>query len=77
LRTVCEFTLMPNIAVRPIHHADDIGAMLVLPSGFSELIRTTGVPKYSIFGSITRFATTPDSVADIRSADAAGPRSVR
>jgi hypothetical protein len=27
------------------HHADDIGAMLKVPSSFSVVIRTTGVPQ--------------------------------
>jgi hypothetical protein len=29
----------------PTHQAEDIGAMLVVPSAFSELTRITGVPK--------------------------------
>ena len=28
---------------------------MVLPSGFAELIRTTGVPKYRTLGSTVRF----------------------
>jgi len=32
----------------PSHQAEDIGARFALPSSFSVLIRTTGVPKYRI-----------------------------
>src|SRR5260221_8418136 len=55
LRTVCELTLSPSIAVSPTHQADDIGATFVDPSLFSELTSTTGVPKYSILGVSSRF----------------------
>src|SRR5689334_5668129 len=59
LRTVWELTLIPSIAVLPTHHADDMGAMLVVPSPLSELISSTGVPKYSILGVRTRFTGPP------------------
>lgn len=36
----------------PSHQADDIGARFALPSSFSVLTRTTGVPKYRIGGSV-------------------------
>jgi hypothetical protein len=39
---------------QPTHHADDIGARLAEPSSLLEPIRTTGVPKYRIAGSMTR-----------------------
>src|SRR6185369_3600690 len=66
LRTVCELTLMPSIAVRPTHQAEDIGAMLVDPSSLSELISTTGVPKYSIFGFSSRFTGPPRPMSSNR-----------
>jgi hypothetical protein len=44
----------PNINVHPNTQKDDIGARLVVPSSLSELTSATGVPKYSIFGSIVR-----------------------
>jgi hypothetical protein len=31
--------------LQPNHHADDIGARLVEPSSFNELMMATGVPK--------------------------------
>lgn len=31
--------------LQPSHHAEDIGARLVVPSGFVLLINATGVPK--------------------------------
>jgi hypothetical protein len=37
---------------QPTHHADDIGARLREPSSLIEPIRTTGVPKYRIAGSM-------------------------
>jgi hypothetical protein len=43
----------------PTHHADDIGARLDEPSSLVEPIRTTGVPKYRIAGSIVRDAAIP------------------
>src|SRR5687768_37151 len=39
--------------LRPSHQADDMGARLGVSSGFMELTRTTGVPKYRIAGSTT------------------------
>src|ERR1700753_658040 len=62
LRTVWEWALIPSIAVWPTHHADDMGAMLVDPSRFSELTSTTGVPKYSIFGLSSCFTGASSSV---------------
>jgi hypothetical protein len=37
----------------PTHQADDIGARLNEPSSLVDPIRTTGVPKYRIAGSIS------------------------
>jgi hypothetical protein len=45
LSVVCEPAASPSIASWPSHHADDIGARLVLPSGLSDEMTTTGVPK--------------------------------
>ena len=50
--TACELTPMPSIAVLPTHQADDIGPGSWCRPGCSELISTTGVPKYSILGSV-------------------------
>src|SRR5260370_39222024 len=49
---------------QPTPHADDIGARLGEPSSLVEPIRTTGVPKYRIAGSITcEFAVLVISIA--------------
>jgi len=43
----------------PNQNAEDIGARLLLPSSLSVLIRTTGVPKYRIGGSILVYIAVP------------------
>jgi hypothetical protein len=43
----------PTIHDRLSHHADDMGARLGVPSSLGVLMRTTGVPKYIILGSMT------------------------
>jgi hypothetical protein len=48
-----ELLARPSMQRQPTHHADDIGARLGEPSSLLEPIRTTGVPKYRIAGSIT------------------------
>src|SRR3954466_5305902 len=53
LAGVCERAPKPSMQLRPSHHADDMGARLGVPSGLTELTRTTGVPKYRIAGSRT------------------------
>jgi len=35
----------PSMQLHPNHHADDIGAMFVVPSSFRLDIKATGVPK--------------------------------
>lgn len=34
------------------HQAEDMGEMLYVPSSFSVMMRTTGVPQYKIAGEI-------------------------
>jgi len=53
---VLELLARPSMQRHPTHHADDIGARLDEPSSLVEPIRTTGVPKYRIAGSIVREA---------------------
>lgn len=36
---------------QPSHQAEDMGVRLVVPSGFTLLSNTTGVPKYRMEGS--------------------------
>jgi hypothetical protein len=50
---VCEARARPSMHRCPSHQADDIGARFEVPSSFSLLINTTGVPKYRMFGSVT------------------------
>ena len=45
LTTVWETLPRPSMQRLPSHHADDIGAILVVPSGFVVDMRTTGVPQ--------------------------------
>ncbi len=35
----------PSMQLHPSHHADDMGAILGVPSSFMVEIRATGVPK--------------------------------
>jgi hypothetical protein len=48
---VLEEAASPRMQRHPNQNADDIGARFADPSAFSELINTTGVPKYRIGGS--------------------------
>jgi hypothetical protein len=48
-----ELLAKPSMQRQPTHQADDIGARLGEPSSLLDPIRTTGVPKYRIAGSIT------------------------
>src|SRR5690242_8955606 len=43
----------PSTAVQPKVQQEDMGARLGVPSSFLVLSRTTGVPKYRIFGCIS------------------------
>ena len=45
LVVVCEAAASPNMHRLPSHHADDIGAMLDVPSSFKDVMSTTGVPQ--------------------------------
>lgn len=49
---VLERAPSPSIARQPSQNADDIGARFAEPSSFSLEIRTTGVPKYRMPGSM-------------------------
>ena len=42
----------PSTQEWPSHHAEDIGAILLVPSSFSDVIRTTGVPQYMMAGEM-------------------------
>jgi hypothetical protein len=44
LCVVCDFELRPIMHRWPSHQAEDVGAMLGVPSGFRVVIRKTGVP---------------------------------
>src|SRR2546428_5897711 len=46
LAAVCEELPRPSTALPLSHQAEDIGAMLGVPSSLRVVIRTTGVPKY-------------------------------
>jgi hypothetical protein len=48
---VREVQARPSMQRCPSHQADDIGARFEVPSSFSLLINTTGVPKYRMVGS--------------------------
>jgi hypothetical protein len=50
---VFETVARPRMQRHPSQKADDIGARLYDPSSFTVLIRTTGVPRYKIGGSLT------------------------
>jgi hypothetical protein len=44
--------MRPSMQRWPNHHADDMGAILGVPSSFSVVIRTTILPQYRIAGEI-------------------------
>jgi hypothetical protein len=48
---VFDVVASPKMQRHPSQNAEDMGAKLNEPSSFSELIKTTGVPKYKIGGS--------------------------
>lgn len=50
LRALC-FRPRPSMQFQPSHQAEDMGVRLVVPSGFTLLSNTTGVPKYRMEGS--------------------------
>jgi hypothetical protein len=43
---------MPITQRQPSQNTEEMGAMLYVPSSLQVLIRTTGVPKYKISGSL-------------------------
>jgi hypothetical protein len=51
-RVVFDRPLSPSMALQPSQNADDIGARFADPSSFSVEIKTTGVPKYKMPGSM-------------------------
>lgn len=53
LIVVCDTEASPRTHRLPSHQADDIGAMLAVPSSFVVVMRTTGVPQYMIAGVMT------------------------
>lgn len=51
-RDVLESAARPSTQECPSHHAEDMGAILLVLSSFSDVIRTTGVPQYRIAGEM-------------------------
>src|SRR3569833_1796110 len=47
----------PSVMVQPRAQKDEIGARLVVPSSFNELMMATGIPKKKILNSMVRKAS--------------------